>query len=85
MFVMSNARLPLVHITIKQRPSALSPVPTDLIVSGIPVRQSKVVVKAFKVKIRKDQVFLDVRPDDSCHLISIQLHYWVGHLNSLLC
>lgn len=52
-----------------------------LVVRGIAVGEPQVIVLDLEVQIGQDQLALDVIPDDTCHLIAIQVHHRVLHLD----
>ena len=55
----------------------------NLIVRLIPILEPQVVVLEVDVQVRVDELVLDILPDDAGHLITIQLHHGVLHLDLL--
>jgi len=60
---------------------SLSSLNSNLVLSGITVGKTKIVVLHVKIKIRSDELVLDVGPDDTGHLITIKVDDGVGDLN----
>jgi hypothetical protein len=52
-----------------------------LVVRGVTVRQAKVEVLDVQVQVRVDVLVLDLRPDDARHLVTVELHDRLLHLD----
>ena len=52
-----------------------------LIVGGVPMLDAEVVVDEVDVQVGQDQLVLDPRPDDSRHLVAVDLDNGVGDLD----
>ena len=53
----------------------------DLVIGLVSVGQAQVVVLEVDVEVRVDELVLDVLPDDPGHLVAVQLHDGVLHLD----
>ena len=53
----------------------------DLVVGLVTLLDGEIVVEGLEVQIGKDQAILDHLPDDPGHLVPVQLHDRVGHLD----
>lgn len=63
--------------------NGLSRIQSNLIVGLVTVGQTKVVVLEIDVKIRMDELILDVLPDDAGHLVTVELHDGILDLDLL--
>ena len=59
----------------------LSSLNGDFVISGISVLHPEIEVHDLKVKEGQDKFILDGLPDDSGHLITIELSHWVGNFD----
>ena len=60
-----------------------SGVDSDLIISGVTVLDAEIEVLDVKVQVRVNQLVLDELPDDSGHLVTVELSNGLGNLNSI--
>ena len=59
----------------------VSSIDGDLIVSGVTVLNAEIEVLNVKVQVRGDKLILNELPDDSGHLITVELGNGLGHCN----
>lgn len=55
----------------------------NLIICLVSVFQPQIIVLQVDVQVRMDELVLDVLPDDTGHLVAVELHHWVLDLDLL--